>query len=230
MINTTRHNEVFDAHKYHDKEIIVVGQGAIGSRVSENLVCAGLTNLTLVDFDIVEDHNIANQLFTRDAIGQKKTEAMYYWVYHKCGKDTADKINFLDKKLDSDSQPDVDDASIIISCVDTFDARRMLMGLAKDVWADMFVEGGMATGHGSVFMVDPSNPSAVRDWESTLGDDDDPSYEVSACGTGLSVGVTATMIAAVMSWNVMNYLKTEYVEPKLRIDTAPWMVGRIDQR
>jgi len=230
MINTLRHNEVFNANNYMDKHIVVVGLGAIGSKVLEHLVCAGLTNITACDFDKVEDHNLANQLFDRSHIGMHKTTACWHWVEAKCGIDTANKITFHTAKLDHNSGELLKDADVIISCVDTFDARGMLMGLAKEVWAGLFIEAGMATGHATMFMVDPSNPSSVREWMTTLGDDDDPSYEVSACGTGLSVGVTASLISGIMSWSLMNYLKTGYTEKKLRLDTAPFMISKVDQR
>ena len=54
----------------------IIGCGAIGSTVAENLVRFGLTNITLYDFDTVERHNIANQMFKETDIGKLKTEAL----------------------------------------------------------------------------------------------------------------------------------------------------------
>ena len=56
--------------------IHIIGCGAVGSTVAENLVRFGLTNITLYDFDTVEAHNIANQMFRTIDIGKPKTQAL----------------------------------------------------------------------------------------------------------------------------------------------------------
>lgn len=54
----------------------IIGCGSIGSNVAELLARYGIKHLTLWDFDKVESHNIANQLFTPADIGRPKTEAL----------------------------------------------------------------------------------------------------------------------------------------------------------
>ena len=63
--------EFFDPAKVKEK-CHVIGYGSIGSNVAELLVRYGITNLVLWDFDEVEPHNIANQIFTQADIGEKK--------------------------------------------------------------------------------------------------------------------------------------------------------------
>lgn len=55
----------------------VIGCGSIGGNVAELLVRYGITDIHLWDMDVVESHNLANQIFTEDDIGRKKTEALY---------------------------------------------------------------------------------------------------------------------------------------------------------
>ncbi len=52
-LSTIRHNEVFPAHKHND-HIDLIGAGAIGSRVWAALVELGLTDMSVYDFDDVE--------------------------------------------------------------------------------------------------------------------------------------------------------------------------------
>ena len=59
-----------------ESRIHIIGCGAIGSTVAENLVRFGITNISLYDFDTVEPHNIANQMFRQTDIGKLKTEAV----------------------------------------------------------------------------------------------------------------------------------------------------------
>ena len=52
-----------------ESRVHIIGCGAIGSTVAENLVRFGITKITLYDFDTVEAHNIANQMFRHTDIG-----------------------------------------------------------------------------------------------------------------------------------------------------------------
>ena len=59
-----------------ESRIHIIGCGAIGSTVAENLVRFGITKITLYDFDTVEAHNIANQMFRNTDIGKAKVDAL----------------------------------------------------------------------------------------------------------------------------------------------------------
>ena len=228
MINTLHHQEIFDAAAYADKQIVIVGLGAIGSRVFEALASTGLTNITCIDFDVVESHNLANQLFLKSDIGRSKVLACATWAKEK-GCHTAN-MHFINGEVKPDCIGWLEEASVVICCVDTFKARKTVQELATAAHAQVFIEAGMATGHCSTFMLNPLNKSSVREWTATLGDDDDPNYEVSACGSGLTVGPTATISGNIIAWNTMNWLKTGYIESKLRMGMSPFMVSRIPDR
>lgn len=58
------------------ERIHIIGCGAVGSTIGELIARTGLTNIVLYDFDTVEAHNIANQMFTSDDIGRNKAEAL----------------------------------------------------------------------------------------------------------------------------------------------------------
>lgn len=59
-----------------NERIHIIGCGAVGSTIAELLARTGLTKITLYDFDRVEAHNIANQMFTAGDIGKLKCEAL----------------------------------------------------------------------------------------------------------------------------------------------------------
>lgn len=229
MINTVRHDEVFNASKYKDKRITIVGLGAIGSRVFEALASTGLTNMQLIDYDTVEDHNLANQLFIRSDIGKSKVDACINWAVAKVGN-TAKDFGHIKGKVDLSCAGWFEDTDVVICCVDSFIGRDIVYKMAAGAGAEIFIEAGMATGHCNVFMFNPLNTTDTRNWRKTLGDDNDPSYEVSACGSGLTVGATSTIAGNIIAWNVMNFLKTGYIDKKIRMDCSPFMVSRIDQR
>lgn len=228
MINDIRHREVFDASLYLDRHIVIVGAGATGSRCFEQLVSTGLTNITLVDFDRVEDHNLANQLFTRDDIGALKVDACKEWAIRKVGEQSANKISYVAKKVKPSNGCDILGFSpaVVVSSVDSFKARKMLLEVSQSVMADSLFDTRMATNNFHFYSVDMEDPQQVSSYLSTIGDDDDPRYEVSACGSTLTVGATATICGSFLAWQVMGYLRDNFLEYKLKMVTFPPELSR----
>ena len=58
------------------ERIHLIGCGSVGSTLAELLARAGFTKITLYDFDKVEAHNIANQMFVQSDINTPKVEAV----------------------------------------------------------------------------------------------------------------------------------------------------------
>lgn len=74
-MNLIRQEEFFSPIKVTD-EIHIIGIGAIGSHIAEMLVRMGLPKIHIYDFDVVDEHNIPNQLYNETDIGLLKTEAL----------------------------------------------------------------------------------------------------------------------------------------------------------
>lgn len=75
-MDTRKHNEFFNPNDMREP-IHIIGCGAIGSTIAENLVRLGLTKITLYDYDFVESKNVTNQMYRAIDIGKAKTEALY---------------------------------------------------------------------------------------------------------------------------------------------------------
>lgn len=61
--------------KLKKAKVLVVGSGGLGSPLLLYLAAAGVGNLGIVDFDVIEDSNLQRQvLFTVDDIGQSKAQ------------------------------------------------------------------------------------------------------------------------------------------------------------
>lgn len=74
-MDTNKFYEFFQPETCKER-IHIIGCGAVGSTIAELLVRMGLTKFTLYDFDKVESHNIANQMFRQKDINREKTEAL----------------------------------------------------------------------------------------------------------------------------------------------------------
>lgn len=58
------------------ERIHIIGCGSVGSTLAELLVRFGLTKISLYDFDIVEPHNLVNQMFVQADVGKRKIDAV----------------------------------------------------------------------------------------------------------------------------------------------------------
>ena len=74
-MNLNKSREFFDPELL-DAPIHIIGCGAVGSTIAENLARLGIKELNLWDFDDVEEHNIANQMFFQHQVNKPKTEAV----------------------------------------------------------------------------------------------------------------------------------------------------------
>jgi molybdopterin-synthase adenylyltransferase len=82
MVNTSQLNErysrqrdIVPAERLMSCRATVIGVGAIGRQVALQLTAMGVPWLQLVDFDVVEESNLASQGYLEDDLGKPKVEA-----------------------------------------------------------------------------------------------------------------------------------------------------------
>ena len=80
-MDLNKSRDFFDPRKVKGR-CHVIGCGSIGSNVAEALARYGIEDIVLWDYDVVESHNIANQLFTEVNIGEEKTLALARILTH----------------------------------------------------------------------------------------------------------------------------------------------------
>jgi prephenate dehydrogenase len=74
-MNLSKSFEYFDPTNVRSK-CHIIGCGSVGSTIAENLARLGITKFVLYDFDKVETHNLANQMFSHSDIGSEKVDAV----------------------------------------------------------------------------------------------------------------------------------------------------------
>mgnify|MGYP001623685547 FL=1 len=85
--------------------VMVVGIGGVGGYAVESLIRAGIHNIIIVDFDIVDITNKNRQIIATDkTIGKKKVEVMKDRI-HDINKDV--NVDIIDYKLTSDNIEDI---------------------------------------------------------------------------------------------------------------------------
>lgn len=124
MADKFHHENLYRKASTIDKNITICGCGAIGSNLAENLVRQNFNNITLIDYDRVELHNIGTQAYDILDLGYKKTAALATKLY-----DINDeiKVKDIDKKLERKNAITIlKDSSLIIDAFDNTESRKML--------------------------------------------------------------------------------------------------------
>ena len=105
------------------KSVLVVGAGGLGNVVMSEIGCIGLKEIYLIDFDMIELHNIHRQFqFTESDIGKYKAKVLADRT-HRCGTKIipiVEEFNDFDKKVD-----------LVIDCTDNFEVRKKIDTFAK---------------------------------------------------------------------------------------------------
>jgi len=64
-------------------KVLVIGAGGLGSPVIQYLAAAGVGKLAVIDFDILETHNLNRQIIHQESfIGKSKVESAKFFVDH----------------------------------------------------------------------------------------------------------------------------------------------------
>lgn len=105
--------------------VAVVGVGALGSAVAEQLVRAGVGSLRLIDRDVVEESNLARQaLYIPADLGRPKALAA---AAHLAAIDPACRCEALPTELHAGNAAELlADADLVIDGLDSFAARHLL--------------------------------------------------------------------------------------------------------
>jgi len=203
-VDPLRHLSVFSPHKFGNRRVDVIGCGATGSRIVLSLAKLGIENIHCWDFDVVEEHNIANQIFGIGDIGQLKVEALADIVEVQTGA----KVHIHTEKVDGSQVL----GEIVFLLTDTMESRREIWdkALKFKLRTQLMVETRMGADNGRIYAVNPNKPGHIKAWEETLYADDEA--EVSACGASISVGPTAEIIAGLAVWQMIRWFAIEQGE------------------
>ena len=84
-LDISRHMELFNPSKFN-MPVTIIGAGATGSWLALSLAKLGIEDITVYDFDIVEEHNVPNQAFAISDVGTSKVDAIYKEIERTTGR------------------------------------------------------------------------------------------------------------------------------------------------
>lgn len=223
-MNLSKHREFFNPDDFTD-EIHIIGCGAVGSTIAEQLARIGIKKLHLYDFDTVSEHNITNQMFIAPQIGLTKLKAM-----------TA-LLEFInpDIKLilhEEGWKPGMPLTGYVYLAVDNIDTRKEIIkdNLFNPMIRAMFDTrmrltdaqhfAAKWTNEGKKFLQETMNFTREEAASST---------PMSACGTTLSVTPTVRIICSLAVANLINVLLNKPITKTILIDAFNMTIDAFDE-
>lgn len=183
----------------------IIGCGAVGSTVAENLCRFGITKMTLWDFDTVEAHNVANQMFRNIDIGKPKVEALASYL-----AEINPEIK-SDLKLMPDGWRGQRLSGYVFLAVDSIDLRREIAEKFKgSPYVKAMFDFRMALLDGQHYAADWSDSKMVEDFLATMQFTHEEAHAeetLSACNIPMSVCPTVRTVVAYGVSNFINFVK-----------------------
>ncbi len=117
MLNLEKSYDYFKPENCRER-LHIIGCGSVGSTLAELLTRFGLTNLTLYDFDVVEPHNLANQMFRQRHIGMRKVDALALMLT-EINPEISDNVRLIESGYTGQRL-----SGYVFLCVDNIELRR----------------------------------------------------------------------------------------------------------
>lgn len=193
--------------------IHIIGCGSVGSTVAENLARCGIRSITLWDFDKVEEHNIVNQMFTKDQVGKEKSEAL---------KEILQNINpDINVKIKSGWNGE-NLAGYVFLCVDSIEIRRAIVEkhMMNPMVKAMFDIRTLLE-HAQHYAADWTDKSMRDNLLATMQfshEEAKAETPTSACGITLGVCPVVRVVSAIAVTNFIHFIKGEGIKKMVLID------------
>lgn len=195
--------------------IHVIGVGALGSRVVENLVRLNLASKVIVyDMDIVEEKNLNNQSYLRKHIGMPKVEAM---------RDFADmidsdaRIRIKNKRVEYLRTKSND---IVVLAIDNFEARSTILAQIEE--SPLVLSGGISSIGGSYEVVRGAANYArlAKEYGALPSGQEYDANDLTPCGSPISIYHRIGLAASLMADSIIeNYKNQDDINQNIIFDT-----------
>ncbi|MEG1553996.1 MAG: ThiF family adenylyltransferase [Rikenellaceae bacterium] len=206
-MNLLRSYEFFQPEECRER-IHIIGCGAIGSTLAENLIRLGLTKISIYDFDKVESHNIANQMYRQIDIKKEKVDALFEML-----SDINPEIKDIENgfKIVRKGYTDQKLSGYVFLCVDSIELRKEICESNKfNTCIKAVFDFRMRLTDAQHFAADWRDKKMVANLIKTMQFSHEEALAdtpVSACNSPLSVAPTIRSIVAYGVSNFMNFVK-----------------------
>ena len=151
---------IIGQNKINASKVLVVGAGGLGCPVLQYLVGAGVGNIGIVDFDVVEESNLQRQiLFGTSSMGKNKAKMAKEVLLHL--NPTINIKAYNEKLTPENSISIIEQYDIVVDATDNF-ASRYLINDATVVLGKPLVYGAIYKFEGQVTVFNYNNGPSYR--------------------------------------------------------------------
>lgn len=211
MLDYTRQMEIFNPREFNTP-VHIIGAGSTGSWLALTLAKLGIEDITVWDFDTVEEHNIPNQAYRvkynntgsnklgyieGTDINDEKVSALRSVV--KDFTDTSIKIK--NEKVDGTQRL----SGVVFMMTDTMSSRKEIFERAIELkqHVKLLIEPRMGLDMGRIYNIEPVNLTHIKKYKETFYSDEEAT--TSACGASQSVITTAMSVASTCARQLINW-------------------------
>lgn len=154
------------------KKAVIAGAGATGSFFAFFLARAGVPNISIIDFDTFEPHNLGSQMISYDAVGQNKAEAVANMLGQFTNASNIKRHNNRLEEISSGYAYKWND--IYVSAIDSMSARKEMFESFLNTYDanPIFIDTRISAEYWEVYAVTRNNKSAIDRYKETLFSDD----------------------------------------------------------
>ena len=188
--------------------VMLIGCGGIGSPTALVLGKIGCQDLTILDPDIVEAHNLPNQLFPLSDVDRPKVGAVGDMViqFTDCS------VRAVPEEFDGSQEL----SGIVISGVDSMSARQTIWEAVKfNMDVPLYIDGRIGGEVIQVFTVQPSQIEDVELYEKTLFPDEEAAQLPCTARAVMYVGFA---IAGLIASQFKKWINNEQFFRKISFD------------
>ena len=140
--------------------IHVIGAGAIGSATVWTLAKMGCANITVQDHDLLEEHNLANQIAKPSCLGKPKVEALKELVLEL----TEVEIGVIAEKYKNQPLK-----GVVIAAVDNMRTRKIVWKNVKlNPQIGLLIDPRMGAEFARIYIIRPCNMDDISFYEENL--------------------------------------------------------------
>jgi molybdopterin/thiamine biosynthesis adenylyltransferase len=185
------------------KPITIVGAGGIGSITTLLLAKMGFENITVWDDDVIEEHNIPNQMLPLKGeeqsdgnyLGAAKVSALSNLCYDMTGNGIKQREELFDNSRVE---------GILVLAVDNMKTRKEIFASCKFMTnPELFIDGRMGAENFMVYTIKPSSVDDCSFYEKSLYDDSEAIQE--PC-TARAIIYNTAFIGSIIASRIKNHL------------------------
>jgi sulfur carrier protein ThiS adenylyltransferase len=201
----SRQRDIVPIERISQCKATVIGVGAIGRQVALQLTAVGIPWLQLLDFDVVEESNLASQGYLQIDLGKAKVDA----TSQLCRKINPElEVQICYERFKRSQKI----GNCVFCCVDSIESRRLIWESVKDK-VGFYTDGRMAA---EVLRVLTASDSQSKEYYPTTLFGSEEAF-VGSC-TAKTTIYCANIAAGFMLAQFTKYLRQLPIEPDIQIN------------